>query len=155
MAATSAAERRSGGAWRLWALIPLLLLVGVVALFASSGTTLLDLVGRAPPALDQFDIRRVEFKPGEITIRVTNPQQKKLTIASVTVDDAIVPFHTDGPTRLEQAALEQNRGAVPVGRRRPLLGRRHELHRHRDDRFGCRLRSRRAARARAAFSATR
>jgi zinc transporter ZupT len=100
MAATSAAERRAGGAWRLWALIPLLLLVGVVALFASSGTTLLDLVGRAPPALDQFDIRRVEFKPGEVTIRVTNPQQKKLTIASVTVDDAIVPFHTDGPTRL-------------------------------------------------------
>ena len=84
MAAASTAERRSGGAWRLWALIPLLLLVGVVALFASSGTTLLDLVGRAPPALDQFDIRRVEFKPGEITIRVTNPQQKKLTIASVT-----------------------------------------------------------------------
>jgi len=102
MSATSAAERRSGGAWRLWALIPLLLLVGVVALFASSGTTLLDLVGRAPPALDQFDIRRVEFKPGEVTIRVTNPQQKKLTIASVTVDDAIVPFHTDGPTRLSR-----------------------------------------------------
>jgi zinc transporter ZupT len=100
MAATSTAERRPGNAWRLWALIPLLLLVGVVALFASSGTTLLDLVGRAPPALDQFDIRRVEFKPGEITIRVTNPQQKKLTIASVTVDDAIFPFHTDGPTRL-------------------------------------------------------
>lgn len=100
MAATSTAERRTGNAWRLWALIPLLLLVGVVALFASSGTTLLDLVGRAPPALDRFDIRRIEFKPGEVTIRVTNPQQKKLTIASVTVDDAIVPFHTDGPTRL-------------------------------------------------------
>src|SRR6185437_15732234 len=44
----------------------------------------------------------VEFKPGEVTIRVTNPQQKKLTIASVTVDDAIVPFHTDGPTRLSR-----------------------------------------------------
>ena len=111
MAATSAAERRSGGAWRLWALIPLLLLVGVVALFASSGTTLLDLVGRAPPALDQFDIRRVEFKPGEITIRVTNPQQKKLTIASVTVDDAIVPFHTDGPIRLGR--LRSSRIVVP------------------------------------------
>jgi ZIP family zinc transporter len=111
MAAASAAERRPGRAWRLWALIPLLLLVGVVALFASSGTTLLDLVGRAPPALDQFDIRRVEFKPGEITIRVTNPQQKKLTIASVTVDDAIVPFHTDGPTRLGR--LRSSRIVVP------------------------------------------
>ena len=111
MAATSAAERRSGGAWRLWALVPLLLLVGVVALFASSGTSLLDLVGRAPPALDQFDIRRVEFKPGEITIRVTNPQRKKLTIASVTVDDAIVPFRTDGPTSLSR--LRSSRIVVP------------------------------------------
>jgi hypothetical protein len=50
-------------AWRLWALLPLLLLVGAVAVFASSGTSLLDLVGRAPPPADQFDIRRVEFKP--------------------------------------------------------------------------------------------
>jgi zinc transporter ZupT len=111
MAATSTAEQRPGNAWRLWALIPLLLLVGVVALFASSGTTLLDLVGRAPPALDQFDIRRVEFRPGEIAIRVTNPQRQKLTIASVTVDDAIVPFHTDGPTRLGR--LRSSRIVVP------------------------------------------
>ena len=93
------------------ALIPLLLLVGVVALFASSGTTLLDLVGRAPPALDQFDIRRVEFRPGEIAIRVTNPQRQTLTIASVTVDDAIVPFHTDGPTKLSR--LRSSRIVVP------------------------------------------
>jgi hypothetical protein len=39
-------------------------------------TSLLDLVGRAPPPADQFDIRRVEFKPGEIRIRVTNPQRQ-------------------------------------------------------------------------------
>jgi zinc transporter, ZIP family len=98
---SAAAARRPGpaaGAWRLWALVPLLLLVGVVALFASSGTSLLDLVGRAPPPLDQFNVRRVEFKPGEIRIRVTNPQRPKLTIASVTVDDAIVPFRLDGPS---------------------------------------------------------
>jgi ZIP family zinc transporter len=88
------------GAWRLWALVPLLLLVGVVTVFAASGTSLLDLVGRAPPPRDQFDIRRVEFRPGEISVRVTNPQRQKLTIASVTVDDAIVTFHVDGPATL-------------------------------------------------------
>jgi zinc transporter ZupT len=71
-----------------------------VAVFAASGTSLLDLVGRAPPPADQFDIRRVEFKPGQIRIRVTNPQRQKLTIASVTVDDAIVPFSLDGPAAL-------------------------------------------------------
>jgi len=86
--------------WRLWALLPLLLLVGVVALFASTGASLLDLVGHEPPPADQFDVRRVEFKPDEIRIRVTNPQRQELTIASVTVDDAIVPFRLDGPAEL-------------------------------------------------------
>ena len=98
--ASAPAERRQPGHWRLWALVPLLLLAGVVALFASTGTSLLDLVGRAPPPLDQFNVRRVEFKPGEIRIRVTNPQRPKLTIASVTVDDAIVPYRLDGPAAL-------------------------------------------------------
>jgi ZIP family zinc transporter len=87
-------------AWRLWALLPLLLLVGAVAVFAVSGSSLLDLVGRAPPPADQFDIRRVEFKPDQIRIRVTNPQRDELTIATVTVDDAIVPFTLDGPSTL-------------------------------------------------------
>jgi len=88
--------------WRLWALVPILLLVGVVALFASTGASLLDLVGRAPPPADRFDVRRVEFKPGTIKIRVTNPQRTKLTIATVTVDDAIVPFRVEGPTTLSR-----------------------------------------------------
>lgn len=87
-------------AWRLWALVPILLLAGVVAVFASTGGSLLDLVGRAPPPLDRFDVRRVEFGPGEIKIRVTNPQRPPLTIAAVTVDDAIVPFRVEGPAVL-------------------------------------------------------
>jgi zinc transporter, ZIP family len=99
-AGSFARTRLRTAGWRLWALAPLLLLVGVVSLFAASGSSLLDLVGRTPPPLDEFEIRRVEFKPGEIRIRVTNPQRQKLTIASVTVDDAIVPFHTDGPSEL-------------------------------------------------------
>jgi zinc transporter ZupT len=94
------AARELPRGWRLWALVPLLLLVGTVAIFAASGTTLLDLVGRAPPPADRFDIRRVEFKPGEIRIRVTNPQRQELTIATVTVDDAIVAHSVDGPGTL-------------------------------------------------------
>ena len=64
-----------------------------------AATSLVDLIGRNPPAADAFDIGRVEFKPGEIRIRVRNPQPEELTIASVTVDDAIVPFTLDGPRR--------------------------------------------------------
>lgn len=89
-------------AWRVWALAPILLLALVVAAFVSRGSSLLELVGRNPPPADVLDIRRVEFRSGTIRIRVTNPQADPITIASVTVDDAIVPFALDGPRRLER-----------------------------------------------------
>jgi zinc transporter, ZIP family len=89
-----------GASWRLWALAPVLLLAGVVGLFVWSGGSLVDLVGRNPPPADEFDVRRVEFRPGEIRVLVRNPQPQDLTIASVTVDDAIVPYTVDGPSTL-------------------------------------------------------
>jgi zinc transporter, ZIP family len=96
------ASARSDGFWRAWALLPVVLLALIVGAFVTSGDSLVDLVGRNPPPADEFDIRRVEFKPGEIKIRVTNPQQDDLTIASVTVDDAIVPFSVDGDRTLDR-----------------------------------------------------
>jgi ZIP family zinc transporter len=105
-----AAKRRAVfSRWRLWALVPVLLLVGTVSLFAATGGSLIELVGRNPPPADEFDIRRVEFKPGEIRIRVTNPQREELTIAAVTVDAAIVPYRLEG-----QATLERLRSATIV-----------------------------------------
>ena len=98
---TSIAERGSG-AWRLWALVPLVILVLIVSLFATTGGSLIDLLGRTPPPADVFDVRRVELTPGEIRVRVTNPQQEDLTIATVTIDDAIVPFSLDGPQTLDR-----------------------------------------------------
>jgi zinc transporter, ZIP family len=89
-----------GRSWRLWAFVPLVLLTAVVALFTATGNSITGLVGEAPPPADEFDIRRVEFHPGDIGIRVTNPQRDDLKIASVTVDDAIVPFEVDGPQTL-------------------------------------------------------
>jgi ZIP family zinc transporter len=103
--AHSAAEERGSrpeARWRLWALVPIVLLVAVVSLFSARGGSLLELVGENPPPADEFDVRRVEFSPGEIRIRVTNPQREDLTIATVTVDDAIVPYTVDGPTTLER-----------------------------------------------------
>jgi zinc transporter, ZIP family len=99
---TTLAARGSAGRWRLWAFVPLVALVGIVALFAATGSSVLDLLGRTPPPADTFDVRRVEFSPGEIKIRVTNPQPDDLTIALVTVDDAIVPFEVDGSRTLER-----------------------------------------------------
>jgi zinc transporter ZupT len=95
-------DRVTGGRWRLWALLPILLLVGGVSLFAASGGSLLDLVGQRVPQADEFDVRRVEFRPGEVRIRVTNPQRGELTIGSVAIDQAIVPFRLDGPKSVER-----------------------------------------------------
>ncbi|MEO8291042.1 MAG: metal transporter [Gaiellaceae bacterium] len=96
------APRRRLPLRRAWALVPLILLLAVVAAFAAAGGPVLDLLGRNPPPADQFDIRRVTLEPGVVRIRVTNPQPDELTIASVTVDDAIVPFTLDGPATLER-----------------------------------------------------
>jgi zinc transporter ZupT len=96
------ASARSDGFWRAWALLPVVLLALIVGAFVTSGDSLVDLIGRNPPPADEFDIRRVEFRPGEIKIRVTNPQQDDLTIASVTVDDAIVPFSVEGDRTLDR-----------------------------------------------------
>jgi zinc transporter, ZIP family len=84
----------------LWALVPIVALVGAVSLFATTGDSLLELVGKNPPPADELDIRRVEFRPGEIRVKVTNPQRDDITIALVTVDDAIVPFRLDGDRTL-------------------------------------------------------
>jgi zinc transporter, ZIP family len=94
------AARRGELSWRLWALVPIVLLAIVVGGYVASGASIVNLIGTNPPQADEFDIRRVEFKPGEIKVRVTNPQQDDLTIASVTVDDAIVAFQVDGPQTL-------------------------------------------------------
>jgi zinc transporter ZupT len=90
----------AGVVWRLWALVPIVLLALAVALVVSQGDRVVDLVGGTPPPADEFDIRRVEFRHGEIRIQVRNPQRDDLTIALVTVDDAIVPYSVDGPTTL-------------------------------------------------------
>jgi zinc transporter ZupT len=82
--------------WRLWALVPAILLIGVVSATVAAGDSLDGLVGNAPPPADEFAVRRVEFRPGAISIHVTNPQRDDLTLAQVTVDDALVPFSVDG-----------------------------------------------------------
>jgi ZIP family zinc transporter len=91
------AQRRH---WRLLAAVPVVVLVAAVTLFSTVGDSLTDLVGKSPPPADEFDVRRVELHPGEIRIRVTNPQRDDLRIATVTVDDAIVPYTLDGPRTL-------------------------------------------------------
>lgn len=100
MESGGAAIREGGGVrrWQLWALVPVMLLVAAVSATIAAGGTLNGLVGNAPPPADEFSVRRVEFRTGQIRIHITNPQPQDLTLAQVTVDDAIVPFTTAGQT---------------------------------------------------------
>lgn len=109
--ATDAVEPARGGGWgaRLLALLPILLLIGVASAYVSSGSAITDLIGTNPPPADEVEIRRVEFHPGEIRVLVRNPQPEDITLAVVTVDDAVVPFTTDGPGtigRLRSTTIE-------------------------------------------------
>ncbi len=103
MSADGESDHGSGSGWRrLWAVVPLVLLLAIVLAFTTYGESITDLLGRNPPPADAFDVRRVAFHSGEIRIKVTNPQPEDLTIASVTVDDAIVPYSLDGPRVLSR-----------------------------------------------------
>ena len=86
--------------WRLWALVPVVLLALAVSFVISRGDRIIELIGRNPPPADVFDVRRLELTSGEIRVTVRNPQRQDLTIASVTVDNAIVPFTVDGASTL-------------------------------------------------------
>ena len=111
-------ETANGGlAWRLWALVPIVLLALAVALVVSQGDRVVDLLGGTPPPADEFDVRRVEFREGEIRIQVRNPQPDDLTIASVTVDDAIVPFTLDGRLDIDNGSAERRLRPVASGRK--------------------------------------
>ena len=100
MSTQSVASRGGGWGLRLLVLAPIVLLVGIAAAFVSSGGSITGLVGNAPPSADALDLRRVEFHPGEIRVLVRNPQSADITIAAVTVDDAVYPFTLDGPDTL-------------------------------------------------------
>ena len=95
-----APPRSRRGARACCVLVPIVLLSASPRRSCQSGGSITGLVGSSPPPADAFDVRRVEFSPGEIRVLVRNPQPEDLTIAVVTVDDAIVPFTLDGDATL-------------------------------------------------------
>ena len=73
------AVKRGELSWRLWALVPILLLALAVGAYVTAGSSIVNLIGTNPPQADEFDVRRVEFKGDEIRVRVTNPQPVSYT----------------------------------------------------------------------------
>jgi zinc transporter ZupT len=89
-------------------LIPVILLAGVIALFLATGGGL-DLESAAP--VEDLNIERYDLEPNKITLHVRNTGPQELTIASVIINDAIMPFQVTPDAaipRLGQADIHVN-----------------------------------------------
>lgn len=70
-------------------LLPIILLAGVIFLFLRTGGGL-DL--ESPVPIENLTIERYRLEPGNITLSVQNTGPDTLTIASVIVNEAVMPF---------------------------------------------------------------
>jgi ZIP family zinc transporter len=82
--------RRFGGTAWLWALIPLLLLGGLLAVLVVTGA---GLGARTAPPVEELTVDRITLPAaGQIVVDVTNGGADPVTIAQVQVDDAYWDF---------------------------------------------------------------
>ncbi|MBV6391185.1 MAG: hypothetical protein KPEEDBHJ_00393 [Anaerolineales bacterium] len=86
-------------------LIPIILLVGVIVLFLSTGGGL-NLDSAAP--VENLDVERYVLKQGSIELKVRNTGPEEITIAQIIVNDAVMPFEVHPNAvipRLERATV--------------------------------------------------
>lgn len=89
-------------------LIPIILLVGVIVLFLSTGG---GLRLESPVPVENLDVEKYILEPNEIRLHVRNTGPDELTIASIIVNEAVMPFEVrPGPTipRLGSAEIHVN-----------------------------------------------
>ncbi len=89
---TEPSARRLGGGTLVLVLVPLLLLAGVIGLFAVTDGAGLNVEPAAPIETLQFE--RTVLKPGEITFHVRNTSQEDVRISQLNINDAIWPYTT-------------------------------------------------------------
>jgi ZIP family zinc transporter len=85
--------------------VPIVLLAGVIALFALTDGAGLNVDPAAP--IETVTFQRTVLKPGEIELHLRNTSQHEVTIAQVNINDAIWPFTiSESPIpRLSEATL--------------------------------------------------
>ena len=89
-------------------LIPIILLVGVIALFLSTGGGL-DL--ESPVPVENLAVERYHLERNRIELHVQNTGPEELTIATVIINEAVMPFTVEpGPNiaRLGRATIHVN-----------------------------------------------
>lgn len=72
-------------------LVPILLLVGVIALFVYTAGAGLNVEPVAP--IESVTIDRTVLTPGAIELQLQNTSPQEITLAQINVNEAIVPFH--------------------------------------------------------------
>lgn len=86
--------------------LPVIALVGVIALFLATNGAGLHVESAAP--VEALNFERTVLHPGSIELTVRNTSPKDITIAAVNINDAIWPFHASpSPTipRMSQATV--------------------------------------------------
>jgi zinc transporter ZupT len=89
-------------------LIPVILLAGVIALFLTTGGGL-DL--ESPVPIEDMDIERYHLEPNSVVLYVRNTGSDELTIATVIINDSVMPFKVLPETtipRLGRATIQVN-----------------------------------------------
>jgi len=89
-------------------LVPVILLAGVIALFLTTGGGL-DLESPAP--VENLDVERYHLEYNSVELYVRNTGPDELTIATVIINDSVMPFKVDpSPTipRLGRATIQVN-----------------------------------------------
>lgn len=89
-------------------LIPVILLAGVIALFLTTGGGL-DIESPAP--VENLDIERYDLDHNVIKLYVRNTGPEELTIASVIINDAVMPYKVSPSTtipRLGKGTIQVN-----------------------------------------------
>ncbi|HKG25451.1 MAG TPA: hypothetical protein VKB09_07365, partial [Thermomicrobiales bacterium] len=83
-------SKKFGGSILVLLLVPLVLLAGVIALFALTDGAGLNVEPAVPIETVQFE--RTVLKPGEIELHLRNTSPEDVSIAQVNIGDAIWPF---------------------------------------------------------------
>jgi ZIP family zinc transporter len=99
LSAPPAEMRKAGIGALLLLLAPLLLLVGVIALFVSTSGAGLNVTPAAPIETVQFG--RTVLRPGQIELHLRNTSPEAITLAQININDAIWPY-TASPGRAIQ-----------------------------------------------------
>lgn len=89
-------------------LVPIILLIGVIALFLTTGGGL-DL--KSPAPVEDMDIERYRLEPNSIELYVRNTGPGEVKIVSVIVNDSVMPFKVTPETtipRLGHATIQVN-----------------------------------------------